>query len=758
MARLALTVEGRVQGVGFRPFVYRQATSRGLVGWVRNAGGSVQIEVQGTRPRVDEFLHSLRAELPPPGRVDTLALEAVSELPEPDFRIVGSEPSAAPRAALSADLAPCAECRAELSSPASRRRGYAFTHCVACGPRYSITRALPFDRARTTMAPFTPCAECAREYADPGDRRLHAQTIACPRCGPALAFWQRGEARAAGADALERAIASLRGGEILALQGVGGFQLLVDATDAQAVARLRALKQREEKPLALLFRGLDALEHYAVVSPLERELLASSSAPIVLVARKQVGPHVLPLASAVAPDNPRLGVLLPSTPLHQLIAESVTRPLVCTSGNLSGEPLCIDPSEALQRLDGIADAFLLHDREIARPLDDSVAQVTASGIQLLRRARGHAPEPVAAVPSEHSLLALGGHLKTTVSLIHRGELVLGPHIGDLDSEGARARLESAIDELIELHQARPEAIACDRHPDYFTSEVARRLASALDVPLLAVQHHHAHVAAVTLEHGLSGPVLGLAWDGSGLGDDGTLWGGEALLCNGAHFERRARLLPFALPGGERAMREPRRAALGVLHALGRLDWAQRWFRPEQLAIITRAIEAGVNSPRCSSVGRLFDAVAALLELRPRPSFEGQAALDVQFLAERAPGLAPYPLALLGRAPIDIDWRPSFAALLGDLERGAEPELMAARFQATLVEAAAQIVERLAAPRVVLSGGCFQNARLSDDVRARLEALSIEVWSANRVPCNDGGLSVGQAWVALQRLEEQRPCA
>jgi hydrogenase maturation protein HypF len=768
VARLALRVEGRVQGVGFRPFVLREARARQLVGWVQNRRGSVQIEIQGPGARLEDFVHALSVELPAPAEVRSIERHAVDEACDTEFRILGSADTERVAPVLPPDLAPCACCREEVRG-CGRRGGYAFTTCALCGPRYSISFGLPYDRERTSLRGFPLCSECEAEYADPSDRRFHAQAIACPRCGPELQLHDGESLVSTGASALNDAAAALRAGGILALQGIGGFQLLVDATQPAAVERLRARKDREEKPFAVLFESAAQVARYAQLTPAECELLASPACPIVLVGQRvpvalldsEWGPAEAALASAVAPGSPLLGALLPASPLHQLLVEQVRRPLVCTSGNLSGEPLYVDAAEALEHLAGVADRFLIHDRPIARALDDSVAQVGSRGVELLRRARGYAPEAVAHVDSQRCVLALGGHQKNTITLVHRGAVISSQHIGDLDSERARELAERVAAELVQFFGAQPELVACDEHPDYASTALARRLAARWQVPLLGVQHHRAHVAAVCAEHGLHGPLLGFAWDGTGYGSDGSIWGGESLRVDGSRFERVARLRPFALPGGERAARQPRRAAFGLLHALGRLQWAERWYGSAELTVRSRALERGIASPVCSSVGRLFDGLAALLELRERCSFEGQAAMELQFLAEST-GVEPaYPMPV---APVsesdllELDWRPTISAALADLDMGVSKAQIAARFHASLVEAAVDVAMRIDLARVVLSGGCFQNRWLSRELRARLEARGSEVYSASRIPSNDGGLSVGQAWLALAAAEGKQPCA
>lgn len=753
MTRLRLDVEGTVQGVGFRPFVYREATKRALDGWVRNARGRVEIEVQGSPPELDDFVGALRTP-PPPARVDALERHALPDRPEHGFVIVPSDDTGQVLPSLPADLAPCADCVRELGDPNDHRRGYAFTACTRCGPRYSVVLGLPYDRAATTLAVFPLCERCEREYQDPRDRRFHGEATACPDCGPTLSlFHADGSAGATGTDALELAADALRAGSIVALRGVGGFQLVCDARNGDAVRRLRTRKRREEKPFAVLFGSLDTVRAHALVSDAEAALLASPEAPIVLCERLTDAAE--PVAEAVAPRNPRLGCMLPSSPLHHLLARRAGVPLVCTSGNLSGEPLAVDDADARERLGGVADVFLTHDRAIARPLDDSVARVDELGPELLRRARGYAPRSVARLANGDSVLALGAHLKATASLLVERELVLGEHVGDLDDARALVAFERNVGELTRFFRASPSVLACDLHPDYASTRLAESLSHLWSVPLVRVQHHHAHVAAVMAEHELTGPVLGVAWDGSGLGSDGALWGGEFLLVDAQGSRRFAHFSSFPLPGGDAASRAPWRSALALLSVAApeRVESiAERWLGPHERTSVVGALARGVNAPATTSVGRLFDGVAALLGLRTRASFEGQAAMELEFLASReTTRAAPYTLPLVDGAYALIgDVRPLVRELLADLDRGRSHETIAARFHASLVAFALDIAERAQRENVVLSGGCFQNRLLRSALAARLRERGHRPFVAREIPCNDGGISAGQAYVVALR--------
>ena len=762
MIRLALSVEGVVQGVGFRPFVHRTATARGLAGWVRNHSDGIHLEVEGPADAVRDFVETLRREPPSAARIERVHTTALPPARAHGFRILASVRDTTTRPTLPSDLATCSDCAAEIETPAARRYRYPFTNCTRCGPRFSVIEALPYDRARTAMRRFPLCAACGAEYADPTDRRFHAEPIACPACGPTLAlFGPDGVVVAHGARALEQATEALVAGRIVAVKGLGGFQLLVDATDTAAVARLRARKERPHKPLAVMVASMTEARRIAVLTAAEEHLLTSPAAPIVLVRRRlrpaSSAPGTQTVADGVAPRSPLLGVLLPTTPLHRLLTAATARPLVCTSGNLSEEPLCTDNGEARIRLGTVADLFLVHDRPIVRPVDDSVARVGSAGPEVLRRARGFAPLPLRlSGPGETPcVLALGAQLKSTIALVVDGQAVVSQHLGDLHDAAGTLLLERTVADLLRCFDTTPERIACDLHPDYASTRLAERLAAAWSVPLERVQHHHAHVAACMAEHGLTGPLLGLAWDGVGLGTDGRLWGGEALIVTGAAFRRVAHLRPFRLPGGERALREPRRAALGLLYAaLGPEAAAQlgSMFNVTEMRVLLTALAQGLNAPETTAVGRLFDAVAALAGLRTHATFEGQAAIELEHAADGADGDA-YPFLLGGGDPAVADWTPLLHALLADRAAQVPPAVIARRFHAALVDLATAIAERVGLPDVVLAGGCFQNLRLATGVRRSLAARGCAVHTPALYPPNDGGIALGQALVALRRAED-----
>ena len=748
-----LLVTGAVQGVGFRPFAYRLAHELSLGGLVRNDARGVFIRITGPATALETFVTRIRRDAAPPIRVETVTLlrHETNALHEP-FQIVVSDANGQPEAIIMADLATCPACLRDLLDPANRRHRYPFTNCTHCGPRFSIIQGIPYDRARTTMRGFTPCPACQAEYDHPLDRRFHAQPNACPDCGPHLAWWNpAGETLARRDDALRAAVAALRAGCIVAVKGLGGFHLMCDARNEQTLRALRARKHREEKPFAVMIPDLAAARALCTVSDEEAALLQSPAAPIVLLTRRPDAP----VSELIAPGNPALGLLLPYTPLHHLLLADFGGPLVATSGNISDEPICTDEHEALLRLRGLADFFLVHNRPIARPLDDSVTRIIAGKPCVLRRARGYAPLPIPlSLPAPHphasSLLAVGAQMKTAVTLLLGSRAVIGPHIGDLDSLEARRAFDRAATDLAALYAATPTRWACDRHPDYASSAYARE--HGRDV--IAVQHHHAHIAACMAEHGLDGPVFGIAWDGTGLGDDGTIWGGEFLRVAPGSCRRIGWVRGFALPGGDHAARKPAWSAVGALmdyfpaelpgaavELLGLSEAETRTL----MAVISKRI----NAPRTSSVGRWFDVVAALSGVCRTSSFEGQAAMMVEWCWRDAGGdVEPYPFTLQQEQDgLVVDLRGTLEELLKERRAGAVAAHMSARFHHTLARIVVAMAERQTERRVVLSGGCFQNRQLTERCIERLRAAGFTPYWHQLVPPNDGGLSLGQAWVA-----------
>ena len=754
-----LTVGGKVQGVGFRPFVYRLATELGLAGGVQNTPQGVVIEIEGSEQRLEKFLYRLQHELPPHATIQTL--EQQTRLVQNHLSGFHIWPSTAtedcPRVEILPDLATCSECLRDILAAENRRYQYPFTNCTHCGPRFSIIRGLPYDRQRTTMATFALCSECRSEYVNPGNRRFHAQPNACTQCGPRLEFWVGGDRQEG--DPLERAIAHLQNGNIIALKGLGGFQLLVDAKNPTAIASLRQRKERPDKPLALMYPTLESVRHDCEISVAAAKLLSSAQAPIVLLP-KLLGSSSL--ANNIAPNTACLGVMLPTTPLHHLLLQWFASPIVATSGNLSGEPICIDEQEALKRLAPIADGFLIHNRPIQRSVDDSVVQLVQDHPQLVRHARGYAPQVIqlsSPVDSETCILALGAHLKNTLALSIGDRVILSQHIGNLDSPQARERLRQTAIDFLSLYHCQPTAIACDLHPDYGSTHLAQTLAQLWDVPLIPVQHHYAHVLACMAEHQLQGQILGIAWDGTGYGIDQTIWGGEFLQITEQGFERVAHWLPFPLPGGDLCSREPRRSALGLLYGCYGATAFEKMIDLTPVKTFTAAQRTGlqqmlvnqINSPMTSSMGRLFDGIASILDLHQCISFEGQGAMSLESVVRETRVSRGYPFIISRSSPYVIDWRPIVRAIIHEQHQGVSPAIISAKFHRTLVEVILAISQLIGLSQVVLTGGCFQNKILSNQAIKHLKAADITPYWHQQVPPNDGGIAVGQVLAAVRRL-------
>jgi hydrogenase maturation protein HypF len=761
--RLKIDIRGTVQGVGFRPFVYRHATALGLSGSVVNTGAGVVVQAEGDRAALASLIETIRSRPPPHARIAAVETAECATLGEASFTIGRSAMGGERAAEILPDLATCDDCLCELFDPADRRHRYPFINCTQCGPRYSIIEDLPYDRARTSMRRFPMCPACRAEYDDPANRRFHAEPNACPACGPHLALWDAdGREALREDDALDKTIAALREGLIVALKGLGGFHLLADARNEAAVARLRVRKRRASKPFAVMFPSLAEIAESCRLSDAEAALVTGAEHPIVLLWRTGG-----PVAAAVAPGNPWLGVMLPYTPLHHLILHDLGFPIVATSGNLSDEPIAFDEAEAWSRLRGIADLFLVHDRPIARPVDDSVARIVCGRELVLRRARGFAPAPAARGRFAAGILALGGHLKSTIAVSRGAGILASQHVGDLDTPESRALHAQTAADATRLLAIEPRVVVRDLHPDYASSRSAERMG----LPVVAVQHHVAHAAACLAEHGRTPPALGVVWDGTGYGPDGTIWGGEFLLLGQAGWRRFARLRPFRLPGGDVAAREPRRAALGLLYeAYGDRAFEMRdllplaTFTEAELRILRHMLKSGLNAPLASSAGRLFDAIAALARLRQISGHEGQAAVELEGAAGGAASKRCYSFALIhdgGAASPDltVDWAPALGALLADLRNGVAVAEISVAFHNGLAAAIAEVAFRAGEPNVVLSGGCFQNARLTETAVGFLRSAGFEPLWHRFVPPNDGGLAVGQAaWAAWMEQAGGTPCA
>jgi hydrogenase maturation protein HypF len=738
-----IEIRGTVQGVGFRPWVYRIAHEHGVAGRVHNHARGVTIDAFAADDVLDRMIAQLR-EPPLPARVRDLVATEIAHEPLTEFVIVHSAEDGPRALSIPLDLATCPACEREIRDPADRRCGYAFTNCTSCGPRFTIATGVPYDRPATTMAPFVMCPACQREYDDPLDRRVHAQPNACPVCGPKLALWSA-TGEPIDEDPLAAAARRLAHGEILAIKGLGGFHLACDATNEATLATLRARKHRDEKPFAVMVADLAAAHALAVLSPDEAGLLISPERPIVLVARR---PEAR-LARGVAPETELVGLMLPYTPLHHLLLRAVGGPLVMTSANLSDEPICADNAEAVTRLGGIADAFVVHDRSIATRCDDSVARVIDGKPTLLRRSRGYVPRAIALPRSVAApVLGVGAQLKATFCVATGDSAYLGPHVGDLDNLSTLAFFEAAVAQMERVLGVRPEVIAHDLHPGYVSTQYAR---GRTGVRHVGVQHHHAHVASAMAEHGLTGRVIGVAYDGTGWGTDGTAWGGELLLASYAAFERVATFRPVALAGGGTAIREPWRIALALLDdAFGDQAPIDRLavfagIPARSIAVMRGMIRTGVNTPRARGIGRFFDGIGALGLARPIATYEGQVAVAWNVAAaddERG----SYPFAVEGG---EIDLRPLVRGAVSDLLAQVAPGVVSARFHGTLIAATIDRVRAAISQHgrlpVVLTGGAFQNPRLTEGIRAGLADL--DVYTHGEVPPGDGGIALGQALVA-----------
>lgn len=765
-SRLHLDIRGAVQGVGFRPFVYRLAAGMGLTGWVCNTFEGVQLEVEGEGESLLRFQDRLRSEKPPLATIISLESNFLDPLGFERFVIRESEEGVESPSVVAPDVGTCLECLAEINDPASRRFQYPFTNCTDCGPRYTIIEDLPYDRHLTTMKSFQMCQECRAEYDDPADRRFHAQPIACPKCGPQLSLHNRdGKREAVREQALKLAVAAIRAGQIVAVKGIGGYHLMVDACNEEAVAELRRRKHRTEKPLAILYPDLVEAGQDCQISTLEEQLLQSPAAPIVLLERRSGHQLGRPSPEAIAPGVSTFGVMLPCSPLHHLLLQAVGGPVVATSGNVADEPICIDDDEAFSRLSGLADLFLTHNRAIRRHVDDSIVRVIAGRMMILRRARGFAPLPIWVGGQTEPILATGAHYKNCIALANGEWVFLSQHIGDLESAETINAHERLIGEFATFHRKEPVMVAHDTHPDYHLS----RHPLTLNLPRFPVQHHYAHALACLADNRLSPPVLAVTWDGTGYGDDGTIWGGEFLRIHEAGFKRLAHWRTFALPGGESAIREPRRAAMGLLHELFGSDLFTRTelapvqqFGQSAGGILESMLARRINSPRTSSVGRLFDAIASLIGLRHLSAYEGQAAIELEHALSGQLTADCYPVRVtvggestvgLGNQEssssrtIVLDWEPMVWEIISDLANGAPIPFLSAKFHNTLVESLVTIAVVAGEERVCLTGGCFQNRYLTERTVLRLRREGIEVYWHQQVPSNDGGIALGQALAA-----------
>jgi hydrogenase maturation protein HypF len=755
--RAKAAINGIVQGVGFRPFIYHLAQENGLGGYIANTSAGVDIEVEGDPGKIQRFFEAIQTQKPPLARITHIEMQYLSPRSYRDFVIRKSHGETHRSVLVSPDVSVCTDCLQEMNDPGDRRYRYPFINCTNCGPRYTIIKDIPYDREKTSMASFSMCETCRREYEEPKDRRFHAQPIACWECGPDVFLHERSGKPVKGVDPILEACHLLKLGRILAIKGLGGFHLAVDATDGKAVERLREKKQREEKPLAIMSLSTEKIAEYAHVSALEAQVLQSSERPIVLLRKKDPNP----IASQVAPRNCCFGVMLPYTPLHDLILREGFLALVLTSGNISEEPIAIDNEEAFRRLCGIADYFLIHNRDIYIRNDDSVLRVLGDTVRMIRRSRGYVPVPIGLNRATKPTLACGPFLANTVCLTKGRNAFLSQHVGDLENLEALEAFERTIDHLKAILEIEPEVIAYDLHPDYLSSQYALKQEG---VRKIGVQHHHAHIASCMAEHGVPAPVIGLAMDGTGYGTDGTVWGGEVLLADFRSFERVGHFQYVPLPGGEAAIREPWRMALAYLyHSFGKdlFDLPLEFFKglaPNLAKMSLAMIQKNLNTPQTSSCGRLFDGVAALLGLRNRASYRGQAAVELEMDMDEDED--DYPVRIHEETSgLIIPQAPIIRGVVSDLIAGVYRRTISRRFHNTLVrtftDTCVAVRHRRRVNRVVLSGGVFQNGFLLVELEKRLLGLGFEVYTHREIPTNDGGISLGQAMVANAILDEEK---
>lgn len=744
---IQINIQGMVQGVGFRPFVYRLAHRYGLKGWVANTGTGVSMALEGKAAQQEAFIAALPLQLPPYAEIDAINITALPVTGFQDFEIKSSSTGPNSSSFVLPDIALCKACVDDLYDPNSRFYRYPFTSCSYCGPRYSILAAQPYDRSQTAMAAFDLCPACLKDYQNPADRRFHAQTLACSECGPQLQLYDAEDVLIADREkALKQAVCALQDGFILAVKGIGGYQLLADAGNSETVNRLRARKNRGNKPFAVMFPSLAILKQWSFVSPDEQQALTSAAAPIVLLQCCLQADAI----TAIAPGLNLLGAMLPYSPLHHLLLHDFGGPVIATSGNRLDEPICIDHNQAVNTLHGIADFFLSHNRAILRPLDDSIVRFIGDITTVLRRARGYVPKPVTLQQSRSDTVAVGGHLKNTLAFKRGKHVVLSQHLGDLDLLAGRRQFQATFQDMQTFFQVRPKKVMYDLHPGYFSSEFATQL----NMPGVPVQHHYAHGLACMAEHGLKPPVLGIVWDGSGLGDDQTLWGGEFLLIHEQGFDRFAHFRSLPLPGGVKAIREPRRMALAILYELyGEqiFEWREQSpmnaFSQQERIVLKTLMNNRMDMQRTTSVGRLFDAVAALSGLCHINSYEGEAAMRLESVAWGHDSEVCYPFTIQNGQPQIIDWQLTMTAIMADFSNGLET-LIPMKFHNTLVEMALSIAQAARQRNVVISGGCFQNACLVTKMQQCLHANGFKVFQHRQVPPNDGGLALGQLAAAM----------
>lgn len=756
--RLRINIRGVVQGVGFRPFIYRLATEMGLQGWVNNTSSGVFIEVEGSQQKLEEFLLRIEKEKPTISFIQSLEYSYLDPVNFTRFEIISSDSTGEKSALILPDIATCSQCKDEIFDKSNRRYLYPFTNCTNCGPRFSIIEALPYDRPNTTMKIFKMCEQCEKEYNDPQNRRFHAQPNACARCGPHIELWDKnGKFLSKYHTALLETAELIREGKIVAIKGLGGFHLVVDARNEEAVSNLRQKKHREEKPFAIMCPSIEYVEQICEVSPLEKRLLSSPESPIVLLKRKSSTiDNNFFVAPNIAPNNPYLGIMLPYTPLHHILMEELKFPIVATSGNISDEPICTDEYEALKRLGNIAEFFLVHNRPIKRHIDDSIVRIILGRELVLRRARGYAPLPIHLNIELPPSLAVGAHLKNTVAITSGKNIFISQHIGDLETNESFNAFKKVIESLKNLYETKPEVIICDAHPDYLSTKFAKETG----IKVKQVQHHYAHILSCIAENDISPPCLGVAWDGTGFGTDNTIWGGEFLKINKNYsYQRVAHFKQFHLPGSEKAIKEPRRVAFALLfEVFGDNVFKMKYLPPFQsltemeMNLLKESIKKNINSPLTSSAGRLFDGISSLIGLKQNNRFEGQAAMELEFSIGEVNTTAIYNFNINTlNFPFIIDWTPIIYEILDDMQKHTPVPQISAKFHNTLVEIIIAVAKLINEEKVVISGGCFQNKYLTENIIKRLQKERFKPYWHQRIPPNDGGISAGQIMALLAKI-------
>jgi hydrogenase maturation protein HypF len=754
MQRIKIEIKGTVQGVGFRPFIYRLAGRMDLKGYVLNSTAGVSIEVEGERNKLEEFINRINNEKPVNSTILTMYYTFLDVIGYSDFQIKESQNNGDLSSLILPDVAICDDCLNEMFDRTNRRYLYPFINCTNCGPRLSIIESLPYDRQNTSMKSFQMCPECRKEYENPNDRRFHAQPVACTNCGPSIQLWNgEGKLITENYDALKETAEKIKDGKIIALKGLGGFHLIVDASNEDAVKRLRLRKHREEKPFAVMFPGLNSIKDICFISNLEEKLLLSSEAPIVLLENKNI---ISAVVNSVAPYNPYLGIMLPYTPLHHLLMRELNIAVVATSGNISDETICIDEKEAIIRLKGIADFYLVHNRPIIRPVDDSIVRVINESVMIIRRARGYAPLSLSWKKTPvKNILAVGAHLKNTISYTKGNNIFISQHIGDLSTSEANNNFYTAIKDYTEMYKVEPEYIIADLHPGY----ISTKYANSSNKKIISVQHHIAHIASCMMENNINDDILGVAWDGTGYGFDGTIWGGEFFSADTNGFHHIAQFKKFKLAGGDKSITDIKRSAIGLLYEIfgaSHDSFPEEKFlniRRTDLKIILKMLENNINCTETSSVGRLYDAVSYLLGICEKSSYEGQAAMMLEYAADKKEDQY-YNFHLLKSKPVIIEWRPIILDILNDIENKIVSSIISARFHNTMAEIILQIAKMFNKKKIVLSGGCFQNILLLKKTINKLEKYNYQAYWHHLVPTNDGGISLGQIALALREINER----